>query len=330
MLDFYNILGVSREAEDVVIRAAYKALAQKYHPDKWRHNPKLSNQRMSEINQAYETLSDANKRNNYDSNNGIKSEEPQAEFKKDEKNIYKKIIMQYAYLVPIAFAIIYYLSNNNNNKKIEVRNDKATKVAAIENKKVIEIAGIKDDDLLGIPVHIDSLMNTSPLGPKSRQPIEIYRKKFEKKYIKNERIDESDRVHDLIAKDEIIHEVFYESLRSGIDAALTLALIEEVSDFQRFYEGKGNGARGLMGVKTAFAENYRHIDPNYLFLIKINLRYGLTIFRHLLDKREGDLYLSLGDYYDINIYNPKDPTLISKTKFIEEVLAKRRYWANEK
>ena len=35
MKNLYQILGVLDTAEDIVIRAAYKALAQKYHPDKW-------------------------------------------------------------------------------------------------------------------------------------------------------------------------------------------------------------------------------------------------------------------------------------------------------
>jgi curved DNA-binding protein CbpA len=327
MLDFYNILGLSRDAEDVVIRSAYKALAQKYHPDKWRHNPKLANQRMSEINQAYETLSSPIKRSNYDKNSHINENESQTKSYNNEKNKHKEIL-PYAYLILIAAALFFLLKNDN--KKPEIKNDKATDIAIIEAKKVVEIAGIKYGDLLGIHMSVYSQMATQPLSPEHRLQIINYTNKFERKYIKNEKINESNRVGDLIAKDEIIHEAFHESLRSGIEVPLTLALIEEVSDFQRLYESYGSGAIGLMGVKTAFAENYTNIDPTNLFFIKINLRYGLTILRHLLDKRAGDMYLALGDYYDINLYNPKDPKLISKSKFIEEILAKRRYWSNRK
>ena len=35
MKDYYCILGVIKSAEDIVIKAAYRALAQKYHPDKF-------------------------------------------------------------------------------------------------------------------------------------------------------------------------------------------------------------------------------------------------------------------------------------------------------
>lgn len=70
---YYQILGVLDDAEDAVVRAAYKALAQKYHPDKWSGDAKLANDRMSEINRAYEVLSDPARRRAYDDEQ-VKSE----------------------------------------------------------------------------------------------------------------------------------------------------------------------------------------------------------------------------------------------------------------
>ncbi len=64
--DYYKTLGVMQDAEDIIIKAAYKALAQRYHPDKWIDNPALAAKRMSEINRAYETLSSLEKREQYD------------------------------------------------------------------------------------------------------------------------------------------------------------------------------------------------------------------------------------------------------------------------
>ena len=63
---YYQILGVLDDAEDIVIRAAYKVLAQKYHPDKFSGDKSVAEQKMSEINQAYEVLADAVKRRDYD------------------------------------------------------------------------------------------------------------------------------------------------------------------------------------------------------------------------------------------------------------------------
>ena len=65
--DYYRILGVLDDAEDIVIRAAYRALSQRYHPDKCAGNKEEANLRMTEINEAYGILSDPIKRKEYDS-----------------------------------------------------------------------------------------------------------------------------------------------------------------------------------------------------------------------------------------------------------------------
>lgn len=63
--DYYKVLGVSKSADDKEIKKAYRKLAMKYHPDK---NPddKEAEEKFKEINEAYEVLSDSEKRNIYD------------------------------------------------------------------------------------------------------------------------------------------------------------------------------------------------------------------------------------------------------------------------
>ena len=46
MKDYYRILGILDDAEDIIIRAAYKALAQRYHPDKWKGDKTEATKRM--------------------------------------------------------------------------------------------------------------------------------------------------------------------------------------------------------------------------------------------------------------------------------------------
>lgn len=60
--DYYKILGVARQASDKEIKSAFRKLAKKYHPDV---NPKASEQ-FKELNEAYEVLSDPDKRQKYD------------------------------------------------------------------------------------------------------------------------------------------------------------------------------------------------------------------------------------------------------------------------
>src|SRR5262245_19414204 len=60
--DYYKTLGVSKGADDKTIKAAYRRLARKYHPDV----NKGSGERFKEINEAYAVLSDPDKRKRYD------------------------------------------------------------------------------------------------------------------------------------------------------------------------------------------------------------------------------------------------------------------------
>lgn len=66
MKDYYKILGISPYAEISEISAAYRALAQIYHPDKWKGDKKTGDNKIREINEAYDTLKNKNKKQKYD------------------------------------------------------------------------------------------------------------------------------------------------------------------------------------------------------------------------------------------------------------------------
>ncbi len=63
--DYYKILGVDRKASQDEIKSVYRKLAMKYHPDR---NPddKAAEEKFKEVNEAYQVLSDSEKRSHYD------------------------------------------------------------------------------------------------------------------------------------------------------------------------------------------------------------------------------------------------------------------------
>jgi molecular chaperone DnaJ len=65
MRDFYEVLGVSRDASPSEIKKAYRRLAMEYHPDRNPNNPEAE-EKFKEASTAYSVLSDADKRARYD------------------------------------------------------------------------------------------------------------------------------------------------------------------------------------------------------------------------------------------------------------------------
>ena len=71
--DYYEILGVPKDASEDQIRRAYKKLAIKWHPDKHENDKREAEEKFKEISEAYSVLSDPKKKNEYD-NGGVSFE----------------------------------------------------------------------------------------------------------------------------------------------------------------------------------------------------------------------------------------------------------------
>src|SRR3954462_12773434 len=65
MADLYAQLGVKRDASEADIKKAYRKLAKELHPDRNKDNPKAT-ERFSKVTQAYDLLTDKDKRARYD------------------------------------------------------------------------------------------------------------------------------------------------------------------------------------------------------------------------------------------------------------------------
>ena len=66
MKDYYQVLGVGRDASPEGIKRAFRRLALRYHPDRNPQDQKQAEKQFKEINEAYEVLGDAARRREYD------------------------------------------------------------------------------------------------------------------------------------------------------------------------------------------------------------------------------------------------------------------------
>lgn len=65
-MNYYEILKVSQKASEKEIKDSYKSLVKKYHPDLYKDDKNFAENKIKQINEAYEILSDTKKRKEYD------------------------------------------------------------------------------------------------------------------------------------------------------------------------------------------------------------------------------------------------------------------------
>lgn len=85
-MNYYEILEIKENASEEVIKAAYKALAKKYHPDSFQGSSLEREKSMAQINEAYRVLSDETERRLYDQK--MKLQNDNAKVQRKESNEY--------------------------------------------------------------------------------------------------------------------------------------------------------------------------------------------------------------------------------------------------
>ncbi len=107
----YDALQVARNASDAVIRAAYKSLAQKYHPDRYDGPPPEAEQKTKMLNEAYSVLSDPERRKQYNESIAVR-ERSDANYSKVRRKMaarpFPALAVAMVLIAGIVGGILYY------------------------------------------------------------------------------------------------------------------------------------------------------------------------------------------------------------------------------
>ena len=121
--DYYEILGISRDASPEQIKKAYRRLAIKYHPDRNQGNSKEAEEKFKEISEAYKILSDSEKRKIYDQygHEGLESQVGAGfgGFDFDPFKIFEEVFTKLETFINSIYGLLF-------NHRIEVINDLLT------------------------------------------------------------------------------------------------------------------------------------------------------------------------------------------------------------
>lgn len=141
MINFYEVLEVSQKASKEIIEKAYKVLAKRYHPDlQTEENKVQAKKKMQLINEAYETLSDTDKRKEYDEQLNqeilrIQQIQEQKKIEKINQQIYQQINEQQNQKIINEDENNYINNSVNNNEDYEKSRIEANRKIAKEVEK---------------------------------------------------------------------------------------------------------------------------------------------------------------------------------------------------
>ena len=124
MKKYFDILGLKEDCEQELIKAAYKTLIHKYHPDKWEKNKHFAREKFIAIKNAYSILSNQKTNKEYDSEDQNKD----FEFKSSKHKKNYLTILFFVLSITIMLCLFkyfkenFYLHNNENDKPLLLSN----------------------------------------------------------------------------------------------------------------------------------------------------------------------------------------------------------------
>ena len=118
--NYYEILEVDSDATETEIKRSYRKLALKWHPDKNPNDVELSTQKFNEISEAFEVLSDTQKRKQYDLFGNINSKQGPRQNPQDIFNNFFNDINQDTFFENILNSKMNSLNINNVNVRTNV------------------------------------------------------------------------------------------------------------------------------------------------------------------------------------------------------------------
>ena len=124
MKKYFDILGLKEDCEQELIKAAYKTLIHKYHPDKWKKNKEFAREKFIAIKNAYSILSNQKINKEFD----IKDQKKDFESKSSKHQKNYLIILFFVLSITILLCLFkyfkenLYLHNNKNNKPLLLSN----------------------------------------------------------------------------------------------------------------------------------------------------------------------------------------------------------------
>jgi curved DNA-binding protein CbpA len=318
----YDNLKVARNAPPEVIKAAYRTLSQKYHPDRRPNDPEAA-RIMSILNGSFDVLSDPARKREHDE--WIAQQEvleerkhrgatatpapPQSEPPRPpptEQTPAKGSLGQHLGRNWVIYASVFGvcgLAVSQWDPQPKTAETAATGRANAQSG--------------GGEGAVPAGQGSAPAFASVEERLAFVRNMgATSEALKAQMVDDGSRR-------DFVEKLFYESRRAGVDSSLLLGLVETASGFRKYAISKA-GARGFTQVTPEWTSRVGDGNVDMLFQTQSNLFYGSVLLRGFLDEENGDIARAL-KRYEREVMRPGDRKAGSD-RFVAQVRSAQQRW----